>query len=49
MKDKQRMKICLELNGIYNLVKFSGEMGFVSFRVIEIETLRNQTEHLGYR
>jgi hypothetical protein len=24
-------------------------MGFVSFRVIEIETLRSQTEHLGYR
>jgi hypothetical protein len=49
MKDKQRMKNCPELNGVYNLVKFSGQMGFVSFRVIEIETLRSQTEHLGYK
>jgi hypothetical protein len=49
MKDKQRMKNCPELNGVYNLVKFSGQMGFVSFRVIEIETLRSQTEHLSYK
>jgi hypothetical protein len=39
--------LSLEFSGVVQ--SSNSKMGFVSFRVIEIETLRSQTEHLGYK
>jgi hypothetical protein len=39
--------LSLEFSGVVQ--SSNSKMGFVSFRVIEIETLKSQTEHLGYK